>query len=94
MPGGRLANQRFERFQSDFECIDLPTYVFDTAEATPYLQPEDPAYEGLKPPDLFHCGLAIDHLPCERVHEYGDDLWRYLEASDACAWVVKPKGGR
>ena len=88
-----LANARFELFVEQYRCKPLPEYTKDTGIVTIYLRPEDTGLVGVSPPDFFHCGFAIQQLACELVEDYGDDLWRYLEASDACPWIVEPKGG-
>lgn len=88
-----LANARFELFVRDYRCKPLPEYEKDTGIATIYLRPVDTGLVGVSPADFFHCAFAISQLACELVVEYGDDLYRYLEASEACAYVVEPKGG-
>jgi hypothetical protein len=88
-----LANARFERYRREFECIDLPKWSVDTGEVTKFLEAEGSG-AALSPPDYFHCAFAIELLPCELVAEYGDDLSRWLEGSNACAWIVEPRGGR
>lgn len=88
-----LANARYELFRERFRCVPLPEYGVDTGVVTKFIAPDDPAYQSVSPPDFFHCAFAIEQLPCELVFEYGDDLHRWLDTSEACAWVVEPKEG-
>lgn len=89
---GDLANARFERFEDRFRCIDLPDWFVDTAVVTKVLQTGgDEDY--VSPPDYYHCALSIELLPCELVSEYGDGIARYLDSSNACAYVIEPRAG-
>lgn len=88
-----LANQRYHQFQSEYECVPVPEWHLDTGIAGTYIQGGTGGVE-LLPQDAFHCAFAIRQIPCELVEEYGDDLARYLASSDACTWIVKPKGGK
>ncbi|MCA9493654.1 MAG: hypothetical protein KC621_27165 [Myxococcales bacterium] len=90
---GDLANARFEKFRDRYQCIELPDWFVDTGVVTKYIQATDTGVF-LNPPDYYHCALAIDQLACELVFEYGDDIARYLNSSDACAYVIEPKAGR
>jgi hypothetical protein len=89
---GDLANARFERFEKQFACIELPDWFVDTGIVTQYLQ-TDGSGGALSPPDYYHCAFAMELLPCELVEEYGDDLGQWLNSSNACAYVIEPKGG-
>lgn len=61
----------------------------------------DAAYTCVLPPlnapedeqDLYECGLVLRNLACELVLEYGDDLDRWLQSSDACLAITEPAGG-
>lgn len=88
-----LANARFEAFEKQYSCIELPDWSVDTGVVTKVLETDGSGGDGLHPPDYFHCAFAIDLLPCELVAEYGDDLDRWLASSNACAYVIEPKGG-
>lgn len=90
---GDLANARFESFQARYACIALPSWFVDTGVVTQVLEPAESGLY-LDPPDYYHCALAIGQLPCELVLDYGDDLASYLDSSNACAYVVRPKGAR
>ena len=89
---GDLANARFERFERQFECIELPEWFVDTGQATKYLQTGGSG-ASLSPPDYYHCAFAIELLSCELVRDYGDDLGQWLNSSNACAYVIAPAGG-
>lgn len=91
---GDLANARFEAFEKQYQCIELPDWYVDTGVVTQYIQPEGSG-GALHPPDYFHCAFAISLLPCELVTDYGDDLSKWLQSSNACDYVIEPKrGGR
>lgn len=78
-----LANERFHDFERDYECIPRRTG-----------DPEMEEY-GVHLEDLYDCSFAIRLLSCDLQKEYGSDLDRYLDASEACSWIVKPRrGGR
>ena len=76
--GTDLAEERYLAFEDQYTCVEV-----------------DPASEegvgGVKPEDLYHCPLAIRHLACELVEEYGDDLDRWLTASPTCRLLVESR---
>ncbi len=74
-----LANRRFDTFEREYDCRG---WTWDDPELEPFLG------------DLYDCPFAIRQLPCETVAEYGDDLEAWLASSEACTWLVTPRGGR
>jgi hypothetical protein len=77
-----LGNARFEAFEDDYTCVDVPVENLTQDTAAP-----------VAPQNLYHCPLALRNLPCELVIEYGDDLDRWLTASPVCAYITSPDGG-
>lgn len=77
-----LGNARFEAFEDDYTCVDVPVENLTQDTAAP-----------VAPQNLYHCPLALRNLPCELVIEYGDDLDRWLTASPVCAFITGPGGG-
>ena len=77
-----LGDARFESFEDDYTCVDVPVENLTQDTAAP-----------VAPQNLYHCPLALRNLPCELVIEYGDDLDRWLTASPVCAYIASPDGG-
>lgn len=76
--GTDLAEARYLAFQDQYTCVEV-----DPAS--------DSGLAGVKPEDLYHCPLAIRHLACELVEQYGDDLDQWLTASPTCGLLVESR---
>ena len=73
---GEVAEARYAAFEEAYTCVEV--------------DPSDTAgIDGVKPEDLFACPLAIRHLACELVVQYGDDVDQWLTASPTCALLVE-----
>lgn len=73
---GETAEARYVAFEEAYTCVEV--------------DPSDTAgLRGVAPEDLFACPLAIRHLACELVEQYGDDLDQWLTASPTCALLVE-----
>ena len=74
--GSALAEARYLAFEEQYTCVQV--------------DPSDTAgVGGVLPEDLYHCPLAIRHLACELVEQYGDDLDLWLTASPTCRLLVE-----
>jgi hypothetical protein len=74
--GSDLAEARYIAFEEQYTCVEV--------------DPADTAgVGGVSPEDLYHCPLAIRHLACELVEQYGDDLDLWLTASPTCRLLVE-----
>lgn len=90
-----LANARYLQFQDEYTCVPIPDWyrIDDGISVNGLLTYDDTGRPRIEAQDYFHCSFAISQLPCEAVEAFGDDLSRWLASSDACGWIVEPKGG-